>query len=76
MLNEGTAWYLKDLKNIMCRARFAKSTPFPNLIGNLMRTHFHGHRFIKHLFALILITGSRCRQRSRSIILQFTTFHF
>ena len=56
MLNEGTAWYLKDLKNIMCRARFAKSTPFPNLIGHLMRTHFHGHRFIKHLFALILIT--------------------
>ena len=33
MLNEGTAWYLKGLKNIMWRARFAKSTPFPNLIG-------------------------------------------
>ena len=42
MLNEGTAWYLKDLKNIMCRVRFAKSTPFPNLIGHFgLRLHPH-----------------------------------
>ena len=42
MLNEGTAWYLKGLKNIMWRARFAKSTPFPNLIGHFgLRLHPH-----------------------------------
>ena len=42
MLNEGTAWYLKGLINIMWRARFAKSTPFPNLIGHFgLRLHPH-----------------------------------
>ena len=46
------------------------------IVLTLMRTHFYGHRTIKHLFALILINGSRRRQRSRSIFLQFTTFLF
>ena len=42
----------------------------------LMRTHFYGHKGIKHLFALIIINGSRCRQISCIIFFQFTTFHF
>ena len=46
------------------------------IVLTLMRTHFYGHRVIKHLFALILINGSRRRQRLRSIFLQFTTFYF
>ena len=46
------------------------------IVLTLKRTHFYGHRVIKHLFALILINGSRRRQRSRSVILQFITFHF
>ena len=42
----------------------------------VMTTHFYGHKVVKHLFALIIINGSRRRQKSRSIFLQFTTFHF
>ena len=35
MLNKGTAWNPKGLKNIMRRARFCKkSTTFPNLTGH------------------------------------------
>ena len=42
MLNEGTAYNLEGLKNIMWRARFAKSTPFPNSIGHFgLRLHSH-----------------------------------
>ena len=42
MLNEGTAYNLEGLKNNMWRARFAKSTPFPNLIGRFgLRLHSH-----------------------------------
>ena len=42
----------------------------------VMTTHFYGHKVVKHLFALIIINGSRRRQKSRSIFLQFTTFYF
>ena len=42
----------------------------------VMTTHFYGHKVVKHLFALIIINGSRHKQKSRSIFLQFTTFHF
>ena len=74
VINKPCKALLRRLERISYQYRWHSMTDCSWSKMAVMRTHFHGHKVEKHLFALILMNGSRCKQRSCSIFLSINDF--